>query len=166
MAKAGLPTPDADNGGLILPPGFRAIVVADNLKPLRNLTVAPNGDIYVKTRKDGIYALRDTNGDGRADVIKEFGSGGGLGIALHGDWLYESTDDHVFRYKLTPGELVPAGEPQRVIHDLPNGHQHEARPSPSAPTACFTSRPARPPTPTAARRTVRWAPPARTRPSS
>ncbi len=127
LAHGALPAPDADNGGLVLPPGFRALVVADNLKPLRNMTVAPNGDIYVKTREAGIYGLRDTNGDGRADVIKEFGSGGGIGIALHGDWLYSSTNDHVFRYKLTPGELVPAGEPQRVIHDLPNGHQHEAK---------------------------------------
>ena len=126
--KAGaLPAPDADNGGLTLPPGFHAIVVADKLKPLRNMTVAPNGDIYVKTREAGIYGLRDTDGDGRADVIKEFGSGGGTGIALRGEWLYSSTNDHVFRYKLTPGELVPAGEPQRVIRDLPNGHQHEAK---------------------------------------
>jgi len=124
---AGLPAPDRDNGGLTLPPGFRALVVADNLKPLRNLTVAPNGDIYVKTREAGIYGLRDTDGDGRADVIKEFGSGGGTGIALRGDWLYESTDDHVFRYQLTPGELVPRGEPQRVVRDLPNGHQHSAK---------------------------------------
>lgn len=126
-AKAGLPVPDADNGGLTLPPGFRALVVADKLKPLRHMTVAPNGDIYVKTRKDGIYGLRDTNGDGRADLIKEFGTGGGTGIALHGGWLYSSTDDHVFRYRLTPGELVPAGEPERIVRDLPNKKQHEAK---------------------------------------
>jgi glucose/arabinose dehydrogenase len=120
-------TPDADNGGLILPPGFRAIVVADKLKPLRNLTVAPNGDIYVKTREAGIYGLRDTDGDGRADVIQEFGRGGGTGIALRGDWLYSSTNDHVFRYKLAAGELVPAGEPERIVRDLPNRKQHEAK---------------------------------------
>ena len=126
--KAGaLPTPDADNGGLTLPPGFHALVVADKLKPLRNLTVAPNGDIYVKTRESGIYGLRDTDGDGRADVIQEFGSGGGTGIALRGEWLYSSTDDHVFRYKLTPSELVPAGEPQRIVRDLPNQRQHSAK---------------------------------------
>ena len=127
VAFGALPVPDADNGGLVLPPGFRALVVADNLKPLRNMTVAPNGDIYVKTREAGIYGLRDTDGDGRADVIKEFGSGGGTGIALRGDWLYSSTDDHVFRYKLTPGELVPAGAPERIIRDLPNKRQHSAK---------------------------------------
>lgn len=124
---AQLPAPDADDGGLILPPGFRALVVADKLKPLRNLVVAPNGDIYVKTRQAGIIALRDTNGDGRADLKEEFGSGGGTGIALRGEWLYHSTDDHVFRYKLTPGELVPAGQPERIVRDLPNKRQHAAK---------------------------------------
>ncbi|MFZ5497199.1 MAG: PQQ-dependent sugar dehydrogenase [Verrucomicrobiota bacterium] len=126
-ARAALPAPDADNGGLTLPPGFRALVVADKLKPLRNLTVAPNGDLYVKTRKDGIYALRDTDGDGRADVVQEFGEGGGTGIALRGDWLYHSTDRDIYRYRLTPGELVPAGEPERIVRDLPNQRQHSAK---------------------------------------
>lgn len=127
LAAAALPAPDADNGGLVLPPGFRALVVADQLKPLRNLAVAANGDLYLKTRQAGIYALRDTDGDGRADLIKEFGSGGGTGIALHDGWLYHSTDDHVFRYRLTPGELVPAGEPERIVRDLPNRRQHSAK---------------------------------------
>lgn len=126
-ARATLPAPDPDNGGLTLPPGFRAIVVADKLKPLRNLTVAPNGDVYVKTRQAGIYGLRDTDGDGRADVIKEFGSGGGTGIALRGDWLYHSTNSQVYRYQLTPGELVPAGEPQRIVRNLPDKRQHNAK---------------------------------------
>ena len=62
-------TPAADNGGLTLPPGFRAVVVADKLKPLRNIAVAPNGDLYAKTRKDGVYALRDTNGDRVEDWV-------------------------------------------------------------------------------------------------
>ncbi len=119
--------PEADNAGLVLPPGFRAIIVADKLKSLRNLTVAPNGDIYAKTRQDGIIALRDTDGDGRADLVKEFGSGGGTGIALRGDWLYHSTDSAVFRYRLMPGELVPAGEPERIVRDLPNRRQHAAK---------------------------------------
>src|ERR1043165_3180298 len=100
--------PDPDNGGITLPPGFRAVVVAEKLKPLRNIAVAANGDLYVKTRKDGIYALRDTNGDGKADVVKEFGDGGGTGIAIHHGWLYASTDKEVIRYKLG-NELVPEG---------------------------------------------------------
>jgi glucose/arabinose dehydrogenase len=133
-ALAALPAPDADNGAIALPAGFRAVVVADNLvagkKALRNLRflpVAGNGDIYAKTGSGGIIALRDTNGDGRADLIQEFGSGGGTGIALHDGWLYYSTNDAVYRYQLTPGELVPAGAPELIVGGLPDGGQHNAK---------------------------------------
>src|SRR5690348_9019688 len=82
-ASAALPAPDPDDGGITLPQGFRALVYADNLvvgrmvgrsrENLRGLAVAPNGDVYAKGKFGGIWALRDTNGDGRADLIKEFG---------------------------------------------------------------------------------------------
>ena len=62
-----LPKPDPDDGAILLPPGFRALVVADDLGPLRFLTVAANGDVYVKMRDGGIIALRDGDGDGRAE---------------------------------------------------------------------------------------------------
>src|SRR5215475_2825095 len=74
-ALAAPPSPDPDDGGIKLPAGFRALVVADNLGQLRFMAVAPNGDIYAKTREGGIIALRDTNGDGRAEVKETFGSG-------------------------------------------------------------------------------------------
>jgi glucose/arabinose dehydrogenase len=124
---AALPSPDADNGGLTLPEGFRALVVADDLGRLRFLTVAPNGDLYVKTRNGGIFALRDADGDGRAEIRKEFGSGGGTGIALHDGHLYHSTNDAVLRYKLTDGELVPASEPETIVTGLPDKRQHAAK---------------------------------------
>ena len=124
---AALPSPDADDGGLTLPPGFRALVVADDLGPLRFLTVAPSGDVYVKTRETGIIALRDTDGDGRADVKEAFGGGGGTGIALRDGWLYHSTNKAVFRYRLDPGQLVPKGEPETVVSGLPDERQHNAK---------------------------------------
>jgi len=120
-------TPAANNDGLILPAGFHAVVVAEKGKPLRNIVVAANGDIYANTPKDGLVAFRDTDGDGKADEIKSFGEGGGTGIALHEGWLYASTTKEVFRYKLTPGELVPSGKPERIIKDLPNQGQHSAK---------------------------------------
>lgn len=134
---AALPAPDADNGGILLPPGFRALVFADNLaagRPvdgqpnnLRFIAVAPNGDVYAKTKRGPLLALRDTDGDGRADLVKEFGGGGGSGLMFHDGWLYHSTDKDVFRYRYTPGELVPAGEPERIVADLPNQRTHETK---------------------------------------
>jgi glucose/arabinose dehydrogenase/cytochrome c5 len=132
-----LPAPDADDGGILLPPGFRALVFADNLVAghkvknrsdnLRFIAVAPNGDVYAKTKHGPLLALRDTDGDGRADVVKEFGEGGGSGLMFHDGWLYHSTDKDVYRYKYTPGELVPSAEPEHLIVDLPNQRQHESK---------------------------------------
>ena len=38
---------DPDNGGLTLPPGFCALVVAENVGRARHIAVRRNGDIYV-----------------------------------------------------------------------------------------------------------------------
>jgi len=122
-----LPTPDRDDGTIKLPPGFRAVVVADDLGPLRFMTVASNGDVYVKTRAVGIIALRDTNGDGRAEMRAAFGSGGGTGIAIRDGYLYHSTSTSVLRYKVAPGELVPKGEPETIVSGLPDERQHNAK---------------------------------------
>ncbi|MBL9214705.1 MAG: c-type cytochrome [Opitutaceae bacterium] len=137
LARAALPTPDPDDGGLTLPPGFRAVVFADNLvvnrlaagqrNDLRFLAVAANGDVYAKTKRGPLLALRDTDGDGRADLVREFGGGGGTGLMLHGNWLYHSTDREVLRYRYTPGELVPSGEPEAIVVDLPNQRSHESK---------------------------------------
>ena len=41
------PACDPDSGGLKLPQGFCALVVATDLGAARHMTVAPNGDLYV-----------------------------------------------------------------------------------------------------------------------
>jgi glucose/arabinose dehydrogenase/cytochrome c553 len=136
--RAALPTPDPDDGAINLPAGFRALVYADNLvvgkrvgntpEKLRGLAVAPNGDVYAKGRSGLIWALRDTNGDGRADLIKEFGPGdGGTHIMFHDGWLYHSSRTAVYRYRYVPGELVPTGEMQTVVKNLPAERDHDAK---------------------------------------
>ena len=57
------------NDGLTLPEGFSAVVVQEGQGAGRHLTVAANGDIYLASG-NGLSALRDTNGDGKADQIK------------------------------------------------------------------------------------------------
>ena len=57
---------DPDNGGLVLPEGFCATVVASQLGPVRQLAVAPNGDLYAALsgkagdNTGGVLAFRDT----------------------------------------------------------------------------------------------------------
>ena len=125
--EAALPTPDADDDGLKLPPGFHALVVADNLGGLRFLAVAPSGDVYV--RHGNILALHDSKGDGHFDVVQPFGVDGGRGdgasgITFRGDWLYYSNRNTVYRCKMTPGQMVPSGTPETIVKELPvSGHE-------------------------------------------
>ncbi|MBE9584857.1 PQQ-dependent sugar dehydrogenase [Mucilaginibacter sp. JRF] len=137
--KDKLPTPDADNGGLFLPDGFSALVVADSLKGrARHIAVNSNGDIYVKARfhnmNDGYgnIALRDTNGDGRMDVVQPFGKydGHSYGTAMrvHNGYLYFSSELTVYRMKLDPKTLVPEGKIDTIVADDPPYHEHQTKP--------------------------------------
>jgi glucose/arabinose dehydrogenase len=126
-AAAQQPAAGAGDVGITLPAGFRASVFADNLGRLRFLAVAANGDVYVKTREAGILALRDDDKDGQAETKATFGGGGGSGIALRDGWLYHSTNSAVLRYKMTPGELVPSGQPETIVTGLPDKRQHATK---------------------------------------
>jgi glucose/arabinose dehydrogenase len=126
--EQGSPACDPDNGGLTLPPGFCALVVARDVGKARHLVVAPNGDLFVALNGSpgGVMALRDTDGDGRADVRKHFGSQGGTGIALRDGWLYFGADGEVMRWPLKQGALEPSGPAQALVTGLP-AHYHAAK---------------------------------------
>lgn len=114
-----LPTPERDHGGIQLPDDFGAIVVADTLGRGRHLTVNDNGDIYVRLRSNegmGIAALRDTTGDGRAD-IREFiiENSAGTEIRIHNDYLYFSSPTQVMRMAMREGELLPDNKIDTII---------------------------------------------------
>jgi len=131
---------DPDNGGLALPGGFEAIVVIDSLEGrARHLAINDNGDIYVKLRFPdsigGNVALRDTTGDGKADIVIPFGDyedkgSYGTAMRIYNGYLYFSSMLNVFRYKLTPGELLPQEDMELILHDdHPHGtHEHIAKP--------------------------------------
>ena len=86
---------DPGNGGIKLPSGFEAIVVADSVGYARHLAIRDNGDIYLRLRtlknEGGLVALRDTTGDGKADIIRYFGDNKGTGIEIRNGYLYYST---------------------------------------------------------------------------
>ncbi|HET7231153.1 MAG TPA: PQQ-dependent sugar dehydrogenase [Longimicrobium sp.] len=128
VPAATAPRCDAGNGGITLPRGFCATVFADVDGSPRHIAVAPNGDVYVAlTQRQsggtaGVLALRDTNGDGKADQQERFGpANGGSGIAISDGWLYFAQDSAVHRWRLDPGRLVPAGQPQTIVSGLPTG---------------------------------------------
>ncbi|MDA8625940.1 PQQ-dependent sugar dehydrogenase [Flavobacteriaceae bacterium] len=121
-----VPSTDPDNGGLILPQGFGALVVADSVGPARHLAVNTNGDIYIKLRIDtgdkGNMALRDVDGDGKADIFKRFGDYPNDGrfateMKIHNEYLYYSSELVVYRQKLDPNNLIPKGKPEVIMVD-------------------------------------------------
>ncbi|HSE27606.1 MAG TPA: PQQ-dependent sugar dehydrogenase [Gemmatimonadales bacterium] len=121
---------DPDNGGLALPEGFCAVVVARDIGAARHVAVAENGDVFVATGGrigGGVVALRDTTGDGRADVQRRFGGASGNGIALHDGFLWFAPNDRVLRWPWRPGQLEPAGEPEVVVRGLPDESSHRAK---------------------------------------
>ncbi|MGD1892621.1 MAG: PQQ-dependent sugar dehydrogenase [Cyclobacteriaceae bacterium] len=120
-------TADENNGSITLSNGFGAYVVADDVGKARHIVVRDNGDIYVKIRDTkaggGILALRDTDGDGRADQKEYFGEYGGTGIDIYDDYLYYSSDTVVYRVALGD-ELVPTAELEVVVEGFINQGQH------------------------------------------
>ena len=112
------PKCDPDNGGLKLPNGFCAFIAVDGIGPARHIAVAPNGDVYValmgRRTGGGVVALRPDD-TGHFTAKETFGSGSSTGIGLRNGYLYVATTTSVVRYKMTPGQLKPAGEMETVV---------------------------------------------------
>ncbi len=124
--------PDVNNGGISLPENFGAVVVVDTLGEGRHIFVNDNGDIYVHLMKlnnegKGIIAMRDTNGDGRADLIEGYSNIPGTGISVHQGYLYFSDRTHVYRARMKKGDLLPVG-PIDTLVTMVDGIGHMEKP--------------------------------------
>jgi glucose/arabinose dehydrogenase len=113
---------------LKVPAGFSVNVFAKGLGDPRMMVVAENGTLFV-TRPDSgdVIALRDSDGDGRAEVQRKvvFGLPRVHGIAYHEYKLYLATDTAVYSVPLR-GDTA-GGDPWRVLGGLPDGGQHGNR---------------------------------------
>ena len=133
---------DPDNGGLKLPDGFCAKVIADVAAPARHVAVAPNGDIYTVLAvaggplapppsgppTPGVVALRDADRDGKYEQVERFGPGlQGTGILVHNGYLYVGSDQQVVRFRLDGKSLVPAGQPEVIVDAIPRANPHSAK---------------------------------------
>lgn len=131
MATPAIPKADADNAGLTLPAGFGALKVAENVGRSRHLAVTSQGDVYVKLDRvvngKGILLLHDSNGDGKADITTGMGNYGGTGITIKNGYLYASSNQEVFRYKLNGrNEVINPDAPEKIITGLRTG-QHPSK---------------------------------------
>ena len=120
VSLAGIACADSS---LTLPAGFTAKVAQEGLGAGRHIVVAPDGVLYLASRK-GLVAMRDTDGDGTLDKTEPFGDVKGTEVRLFKDWLYVSDDVGVYRYPLKKGEFAPKGAKETVVAGFPLERQH------------------------------------------
>lgn len=125
------------NGGLLLPNGFQSTIVMDSVpERVRHIAISEDGVLYGNLRnsdeKAGIIALADTDKDGEADIIEKFGGyrsrqswSYSTAMRIYNGYIYFSSELVVYRYKLTPGTMVPEGQMEIVVTDDHEHGKHE-----------------------------------------
>lgn len=127
---------DADNAGLRLPSGFCAGVFATGVPLPRNMAVAFNGDVFVISNSRGrggaatrgVFRLRDTNADGKADAVERVadGTGGGIWVA-HNAVYAEGGGSTILRYPFRAGTTDLSGVVDTIVSGLPAAGNHFTR---------------------------------------
>ena len=90
-----------------------------------------------------LIALKDTKGDGHADVNVRFGETvstgghGGTGIGLYNGGLFVEINDRIVRYALPDGEVVPKGKPETIVSGLPLTGDHPFVAEPRSTNRCL-----------------------------
>lgn len=84
-----------------LPAGFKITTYAEGITNARSMALSPDGTLFVGTRDEGsVYALKDTNGDMKAD--KQYTLAKGLkmpnGVAFRDGALYVAEVNRIIRF--------------------------------------------------------------------
>lgn len=116
------------NAGLKLPVGFNASIIASNLGAARHMVVNKNGNIFIKLDHvkggGGIIELDSKTGEKKS----EFGDFSGTGIAIKNGFLYASSDNDVYRYKLNENQEVEKdAKPELIVKGLIARNEHESK---------------------------------------
>ncbi|SDW03547.1 PQQ-dependent sugar dehydrogenase [Aequorivita viscosa] len=110
------------------PEGFTVTKYADGFKNPRWTYIAPNGDMFVceaNTRGSAglITLLRDTDGDGKADVRETFIDElkQPFGMLVIGNYFYVANTDGLYKYPYKAGQTsLKASEGTKIV-ELPAG---------------------------------------------
>lgn len=109
-----------------LPPGFRIDVYAE-VENARSLALSPSGVIYVGNR-DGnkVYAIKDTNGDNKADKKWVVASGLRMpnGVAFHNGDLYIAEVSRISKLAGIESRLDNPPKPEVISDDYPRDGHH------------------------------------------
>ena len=114
---------------IVLPPNFTIQKIAENIGAARHLTVAKNGDIFVKLMNlkngKGIVQLKLNN---NKYTPTYFGNFEGTGIYLKDNFLYASSDEQIYKFNLDEaGNVINKEKPQVIVTGLISKGQHAAK---------------------------------------
>ncbi|MDI9336829.1 MAG: PQQ-dependent sugar dehydrogenase [Alphaproteobacteria bacterium] len=117
------------NKKILVPKNFLIEIIADNIGSARHLTVAPNGDIYVKLNdlKDGKGIVK-LQKNGATYTQYYFGNYEGTGICIQGNYLYASSNEAVYKYQFDKQwNIMNPNHPDTIIEKLVSEGQHESK---------------------------------------
>lgn len=110
-----------------LPEGFSIDIYADDVENARSLALAPSGTLYVGTRSKGsVYALQDTDGDGKVDkkyVLLEDGNMPN-GVAWKDGDLFVAEVNRILKFEDIESKLDNPGEPIVLYDQYPEEKHH------------------------------------------
>lgn len=112
---------------LKVPEGYKVELFAKDLNQPRIIDVADDGIIYLTRREDfDLMMLKDTNGDGKADIQKSIWKKDQLhGLDVDGDKIFLITVNKVYvANRKADGSI---DEPKMIIDGLPEAGQHPNR---------------------------------------
>lgn len=109
-----------------LPPGF-AISVFAEVDNARSLAMSPGGTLFVGNRDgDKVYAVKDTDGDFKADKKWVLASGLNMpnGVAFRDGDLYIAEVSRISRIRQVEANLSKPGKPETIYDQYPTETHH------------------------------------------
>ncbi|MCB0492728.1 MAG: sorbosone dehydrogenase family protein [Cyclobacteriaceae bacterium] len=109
-----------------LPPGFSISVYAE-VDNARSMAMSPSGILFVGNRnEDQVYAVKDTDGDFKADKRWVIASGLNMpnGVAFKDGDLYVAEVSRILKFKDIENNLSHPGEPEVVYDQYPTETHH------------------------------------------
>ena len=117
---------DLPLGSIKMADGFKIEVFAE-VDNARSLALSPSGTIYVGNRNgDKVYALKDTDGDNKADKRWVIASGLNMpnGVAFKDGDLYVAEVSRILKFPQVESKLANPGSPEIVYSDYPTETSH------------------------------------------
>lgn len=109
-----------------LPPGFSISVFAE-VDNARSMVLSPSGTLFIGNRnEDKVYAVKDTDGDHKADKRWVIASGLNMpnGVAFKDGDLYVAEVSRILRFKDIESKLSNPGKPEVVYDKYPTETHH------------------------------------------